>query len=85
MGTADEELLAEFGTWAYEPLTLAPRQDYDLELAVIDFAPLLLEIASDPACPKRDFALGVLYILAGDAGELRLHRMVWPRSCPSAR
>ncbi|PXY20514.1 hypothetical protein BAY59_31140 [Prauserella coralliicola] len=67
MNTTDEALLAEFMTWAYEPLTLAPRQDYDLELAVVDFAPLLLEMASDPACPKRDYVLGVLYILAGEA------------------
>lgn len=63
--------------WAYTPDAEYPDempQDWDLCVATIDRAQLLLEFASDAACPTRGFFLGCLYILAGDCVRLEHHQ-----------
>ncbi|GLZ80551.1 hypothetical protein Afil01_53580 [Actinorhabdospora filicis] len=59
-----EEVVA----WAYDPAAGVPMsQDWDLMVAEDDIAPALVDLAADPVCPKRTFALHCLYIYAGDA------------------
>ena len=56
----------EIAAWAYRPDAVEPVQDWDLSVASIDRAPLLIRLAADPACPTRDYFLRVLYLLVGD-------------------
>ncbi|MFI6821219.1 hypothetical protein ACIBJE_09710 [Micromonospora sp. NPDC050187] len=60
---------AELRTWAYQPdsvpLTSMPP-DWDLLVAGDHLVPTLFELAMDPACPARRFALHCLYIYAAD-------------------
>lgn len=56
---------AEIRAWASDPISLAPVQDWDL--ALLHHGVLVLELASDARCPKRDFFLRVLYLIVGDA------------------
>ena len=58
----------EVVAWAYDPVAGVPvSQDWDLVVADDEIAPALLELACDPVCPKRTFALHCLYIYAGDS------------------
>ncbi|WBB78207.1 hypothetical protein O7606_18440 [Micromonospora sp. WMMD882] len=60
---------AELRAWAYQPdsvpLSTMP-QDWDLLVSGNHLATTLFELAMDPACPARRFALHCLYIYAGD-------------------
>lgn len=59
----------ELRAWGYDPAAGPPpgMQDWDLLLASDELAPTLLELAADPLCPKRTFALHCLYLYCGDA------------------
>lgn len=60
---------AELRAWAYHPETVELRtmpQDWDLLVAGDRLAGTLFEIAMDPSCPARRFALHCLYIYAAD-------------------
>jgi len=57
--------------WAYSPGALYPIEDWDLAVTADSNAELLLEFASDPACPSREFFLRCLYLLVGDAVRSR--------------
>jgi hypothetical protein len=62
----------ELRAWAYEPdsvpLDVLPP-DWDLLVATNRLVGVLFELASDPQCPARRFALHCLYIYS--AGEIR--------------
>lgn len=60
---------AELTAWAYQPDSVplsAMPQDWDLLVAGDHLVPTLFELAMDPACPARRFALHCLYIYAAD-------------------
>jgi hypothetical protein len=69
---------AELRGWAYHPdervLTSMP-QDWDLLVSGDRLIGTLFELAMDPACPARRFALHCLYIYAADGirTEFRAH------------
>ena len=42
------------------------EQDFDLMVADIEYGPILLELASDPKCPMREFFLSCLYLIVGE-------------------
>jgi hypothetical protein len=69
---------AELRAWAYHPdesvLTSMP-QDWDLLVSGDRLIGTLFELAMDPACPARRFALHCLYIYAADGirTEFRAH------------
>lgn len=46
--------------WGYDERLLLIDQDEDLVLGEVEYLPLLLEFAADPACPKKDYALGIV-------------------------
>jgi hypothetical protein len=46
--------------WGYTEGWLITSEDEDLALELDEFVPGLLELACDGACPKRDFALGIV-------------------------
>lgn len=60
---------AELRAWAYQPdsvpLTSMPP-DWDLLVSGDRLVTTLFELAMDPACPARRFALHCLYIYAAD-------------------
>lgn len=60
---------AELRAWAYEPDSVPPQsmpQDWDLLVAGDRLITTLFDLAMDPACPARRFALHCLYIYAAD-------------------
>jgi hypothetical protein len=57
----------EIRAWAYAPNSGEPVQDWDLVLATIGTAPLLLRLAADRDCPHRTYFLGCLHVIAEDA------------------
>ena len=57
----------EVRAWAYDAGTLEPEQDWHLALPDTGFEELYLDLVADPACPKHDYFLWVLYLLVGDA------------------
>jgi hypothetical protein len=57
----------EVRAWAYDASAREPVQDWDLHLSWIRHEQDYLELVSDPACPKRDYFLHVLYLIVGDA------------------
>jgi hypothetical protein len=59
----------ELRAWAYDPAAGAPQTaaQWDLLLADDELVPTLVELAADPVCPKRTFALHCLYLYAADA------------------
>jgi hypothetical protein len=69
---------AELRGWAYHPneqvLSTMP-QDWDLLVSGDRLIGTLFELAMDPACPARRFALHCLYIYAADGirTEFRAH------------
>ncbi|NYT96764.1 hypothetical protein [Salinispora sp. H7-4] len=63
---------AELRAWAYQPDSVplaAMPQDWDLLVAGNGLVTTLFDLAMDPACPARRFALHCLYIYA--AGGIR--------------
>ena len=59
----------ELRQWASNPDAVYPDeipQDWDLIVADWSRVVLIVELASDEACPNRDFFLAVLYLMAGD-------------------
>lgn len=66
----------EIRAWALDAYSVAPEgRQWDLTLATDELAEAWLELAADELCPKRSFALHVLYIYAGDAvrTKFRVH------------
>lgn len=61
----------EIRDWAFDVNKLCPVQDWDLAVADLKYKKALLSLASDPACPKREFFLAVLYLIVGDAVRSR--------------
>jgi hypothetical protein len=58
----------ELRAWAYgQDPDFEPDPDFDLSVARLEHAELLMEGAADPACGQRDFFVRVLYLLVGDA------------------
>ncbi len=65
--------------WAFTPNVYAPDQDF--ELAVVhapELHNLILQCATDEACPQRFFFLSCLYVLVGDA--VRSKWKMFPRA-----
>jgi hypothetical protein len=55
--------------WAYTPNAMYPdemSQDWEFCITNFENASLLLQFASDPACPNRKFFVRCLYILSGE-------------------
>jgi hypothetical protein len=66
----------EIRAWALDPYSAAPEgRQWDLTLATDELVDTWLELAADSTCPKRTFALHVLYIYTGDAvrTKFRVH------------
>ena len=60
---------AELRAWAYHPdesVIKTMPQDWDLLVSGDRLIPTLFDLAMDPACPARRFALHCLYIYAAD-------------------
>lgn len=57
----------EITAWAYDVSAMWPFEDFDVCLPGQCSVSLLLELAMDLACPKRNFFLSCLYIYVGDA------------------
>ncbi|TWJ11428.1 hypothetical protein LX16_2147 [Stackebrandtia albiflava] len=59
----------ELRAWANDPAAGPPQiaAQWDLLLADDPLMPTLVELAADPMCPKRTFALHCLYLYAADA------------------
>ncbi|MCB8976485.1 MAG: hypothetical protein H6657_03555 [Ardenticatenaceae bacterium] len=53
--------------WAYTPNVYTPTQDFELAVYTPELHDLILQCASDQACPHQDFFLSCLYVLVGDA------------------
>jgi hypothetical protein len=61
---------AELRAWAHQPDSVPLQSlppDWDLLVSGDRLIPTLFELASDPSCPARRFALHCLYIYAADA------------------
>ena len=66
----------EIRDWALDAYSTAPEgRQWDLTLATDELVDTWLDLAADATCPKRSFALHVLYIYAGDAvrTKFRVH------------
>ena len=46
--------------WGYDEDLFLMEQDEDLLLYGTEYVPVLLELARDPACPKREYAIAIL-------------------------
>ena len=57
----------EVRDWAYNAEALEPCEDFDLALEWSRHERVLLECAADIHCPKKEYFLGVLYLIVGDA------------------
>jgi hypothetical protein len=56
----------EIRQWAYDPDAVEPMQDWHLIIWGTADLQLLIDLASDPMCPKADYALWLLYGRVGD-------------------
>ncbi|MER5204689.1 hypothetical protein [Streptomyces sp. NPDC002825] len=66
----------EMTAWAYAPGAQSPvSQDWDLLATRPAFGSLFVTLAADGQCPHRQFFLGCLYLLAGDAVRTRFRTM----------
>lgn len=59
--------IKEIRAWAFEQDSFWPEQDFDLSVAELQFADLIIELSCDVSCPKKDFFLSCAYIIVGDA------------------
>lgn len=50
--------------WGYDDDLYLTSQDEDLLLHDVAYLPVLLELASDPACPKQSYAASIAYTYA---------------------
>ena len=66
--------LDEVRAWGYDAEAWLSDQDEDLVLATPQYIPVLVALALDAACPKREVALQYLNLYARDALEWRSHR-----------
>lgn len=57
----------ELRRWAYDAGAMWPTEDWELAVTCDDRSTLILQFATDPACPSRNFFLRCLYLLVGDA------------------
>ncbi|HEX6967583.1 MAG TPA: hypothetical protein VF174_01965 [Micromonosporaceae bacterium] len=60
----------ELRAWAYQPDSVPPQSmpaNFDLLVAGDHLITTVFDLAMDPSCPARRFALHCLYIYAGDA------------------
>ena len=79
--------------WGYDEQLWLIEQDEDLILGDVQYIPLLLEFAADPACPKREYALRIVRNYCQFLLEWRHHNLASPiariaeevSSSPSAR
>ncbi|WP_018723679.1 hypothetical protein [Salinispora fenicalii] len=65
---------AELRAWAYHPNSVplaSMPQDWDLLVSGNGLVATLFDLAMDPACPARRFALHCLYIYAADGIRTR--------------
>lgn len=46
---------------------LEPMEDWDLVLADLTYADVLVELVATESCPSRRYLLGALYVLVGEA------------------
>jgi len=53
--------------WAYDSKALCPVQDFNLAVADLSLAEVILDIASDDECPKQLLFLQCAYLIIGDA------------------
>ncbi|MFC4335112.1 hypothetical protein [Salininema proteolyticum] len=68
----------EIRSWAMDPEAPAPEgRQWDLLLAEDELMSTWLALAGDPLCPKRSFALHVLYIYSSSAvrTKYRVHSL----------
>lgn len=68
---------AELRRWAYSGAP-EPMEDFDVIAAEVRLLPTLTDLASDPACPSREYLLGSMYCLVGheDRNDPRLAEAV---------
>ena len=57
----------ELRSWAYDAGAMWPTEDWELAVTRDDMSTLILQFATDLACPSRNFFLRCLYLLVGDA------------------
>ena len=53
--------------WAYTHRISMPAQDFELAVYKPELHEVILQCATDQACPHRYFFLGCLYVIVGDA------------------
>ncbi|BDS07431.1 hypothetical protein NT6N_24710 [Oceaniferula spumae] len=53
--------------WAYDPKAMEPEQDWDLIISHLPYDELFVELAADNDCPKWDYFMSLIYLIAGDA------------------
>lgn len=53
--------------WAYDPDAIEPVQDWDLVISHLPYDELYVELAADNTCPKWEYFMGLMYLIAGDA------------------
>lgn len=54
---------------------LEPMEDWDLVLADLTYADVLIELVATESCPSRRYLLGALYALVGDAVRSRFEQV----------
>lgn len=59
--------LEKLKEWAYDQYAEEPTQDFDLTVIALNINNMIVEFASDSACPKQEFFLSCLYLIVGDA------------------
>ncbi|WP_438037945.1 hypothetical protein [Sorangium sp. So ce128] len=64
--------------WAYTNGWLISSEDEDLALMTEDFVPGLLEVAREPACPKREYVLGLIRCWARNTAATAAGRDAFP-------
>jgi hypothetical protein len=58
---------AEIFAWAFDANASYPDQDWDLVIADLRYKHLMLFLATNKKCPKRDFFLSCLYLIVREA------------------
>ena len=59
--------IEELRLWGYDVTAPWPSQDFDLMVAEVCFSEIIIQLAIDDNCPKKDFFLSCAYIIIGDA------------------
>lgn len=58
---------AEIFAWAFDANASSPDHDWDLVVADLRYKHLILFLATNEKCPKRDFFLSCLYLIVESA------------------